>query len=246
MNINSSIQQAFAPTGVMRASINVGNAVLARLDAAGGDPGGVSVDLARELASRLGVAVEFVVVNNAGKSVENVRDERADIGFFAIDPARSQNVLFTAAYVQIEGCYLVKESSPLTANDQVDAAGHRIVVGKDSAYDLFLSKNIKTATLERAPTTPAVVETFLASGADVAASVRQQLEIDAARHGGLRILPGRFMVIEQAMGLPATRGEAAHAFLHDYVEEMKASGFVAAALARHGVKGAAVAPATGR
>lgn len=242
MAVDANIREAFAPTGVMRASINTGNAVLAKVGVDGGEPGGVSVDLARGLAARLGTTVEFVVVNNAGKSVENVRDERADIGFFAIDPARSQNVLFTAAYVQIEGCYLVKESSPLRANDEVDAPGHRIVVGKDSAYDLFLSKNIKSATLEHAPTTPAVVETFLASNADVAASVRQQLEIDAARHGGLRILPGRFMVIEQAMGLPATRGEAAHAFLHAYVEEMKSTGFIASALVRHRVNGAAVAP----
>ncbi len=240
MNINMEIRKAFAPTGVMRASINTGNAVLAKLE--NGQPSGVSVDLAREFASRLGVSIEFVLVNNAGKSVENVRDERADIGFFAIDPARAQNVLFTSSYVQIEGCYLVKDSSEITSIEQVDTVGRRVMVGKDSAYDLFLTKNLKMASIQRSPTTPTVVDSFLEVGADVAASVRQQLEVDAARLGGLRILPGRFMIIEQAMGMPATRGEVAHACLQSFVQEMKATGFVAASLSRHGVQGAAVAP----
>ncbi|MBN9410695.1 MAG: transporter substrate-binding domain-containing protein [Burkholderiales bacterium] len=240
MTSPDSLLRAFAPTGALRASINVGNAVLAARRE--GEPTGVSVDLARELAQRLGVPLDFVVVDNAGKSVANVRDERADIGFFAIDPARAQNVLFTAAYVHIEGCYLVRDESPLRANDEVDAPGRRVTVGKDSAYDLFLTKHLVHASIERAPTAPAVVDEFLASNADVAAGVRQQLELDAARIGGLRLLPGRFMVIEQAMGLPATRGAEAHAFLRGFVEEMKATGFVAQALRRHGVDGAAVAP----
>ncbi|MBP7564723.1 MAG: transporter substrate-binding domain-containing protein [Burkholderiaceae bacterium] len=240
MTSPDSLQRAFAPTGALRASINVGNAVLAASGADG--PTGVSVDLARELARRLGVTPEFVVVDNAGKSVANVRDERADVGFFAIDPARAQNVRFTAAYVHIEGCYLVRDASPLRSNDEVDAPGRRVVVGADSAYDLFLTKHLAQAAIERAPTAPAVVDRFLSGGAEVAAGVRQQLEMDAARIGGLRLLPGRFMVIEQTMGLPATRGAQAHAFLRGFVEEMKATGFVARALHRHGVEGAAVAP----
>lgn len=137
----------------------------------------------------------------------------------------------------------MREDSPLQSNEEVDRAGTRVVVGKGSAYDLFLSREIRSATLERAPSSPAVVEHFIEHGADVAAGVRQQLQADAARLGGLRLLPGRFMVIQQAMGCPRGRGEAAAAALRAYVEEMKAGGFVAQALARHGIEGASVAPA---
>ena len=234
---------ALAPTGRLRASINVGNPILARRDPAGGDVVGVSVDLARELARQLGVAFELRVSDAAARSVEIVRGGDADIGFFAIDPLRSQGIRFTAPYVLIEGAYLVRQGSPLTSNDEVDRAGTRIVVGKGSAYDLFLSRAIKLAQLERAPTSPAVVDDFIARRADVAAGVKQQLEADAARLGGLRLLPGRFMVIEQAMGLPTARGEAAARALAAFVEQMKASGFVARALERHTIQGALVAPA---
>jgi polar amino acid transport system substrate-binding protein len=144
--------------------------------------------------------------------------------------------------VLIEGCYAVRDASPLKAMDEVDRAGMRVVVGKGSAYDLFLSRELKEATLLRAPSSPAVVEFFLEQGAEVAAGVKQQLEADAARLGGLRLLPGHFMVIRQAMGCPKARGEAAAAALAAYVEEMKRSGFVAEALKRHNIQGAAVAP----
>jgi polar amino acid transport system substrate-binding protein len=230
------------PTGVLRASINLGNPILANRDAAG-QPVGVSIDLARELARRLGVACELVVSESAGKSVTIVNADQADIGFFAIDPVRGQGILFTAAYVLIEGCYLVREASPLQANDEVDTAAHRVTVGAGSAYDLYLTRALQAAQIVRAASSPAVVATFLANGDDVAAGVKQQLEADAARTPGLRLLPGRFMVIEQAMGVPKTRGADAQAFVAAFVEEMKASGFVADALARHRIEGAAVAPA---
>ncbi|MBK9136169.1 MAG: transporter substrate-binding domain-containing protein [Betaproteobacteria bacterium] len=234
---------AFAPTGALRASINLGNPILARSDAATGAPAGVSVDLAAALARRLGVALEPVVFRTAGESVEAVAGERADIGFFAIDPLRGADIAFTAPYVLIEGCYLVRDDSPRRANDDVDRPGTRVVVGRGSAYDLFLTRTLTQATIVRAPSSPAVVDVFAAEGADVAAGVKQQLEADSRRLGGHRLLPGRFMVIQQAMGLPKTRGAAAHAFLAAFVEEMKAGGFVADALARHGVEGASVAPA---
>ncbi len=233
--------QAFAPTGKLRACINLGNAVLAGKKP-DGEVYGVSVDLARGWAQRLGAELELIVVDGAAKSVEQVAGDQTDIGFFAIDPKRGEGVHFTAAYVLIEGCYLVREASPLQDNAQVDRAGTRVVVAGGSAYDLFLSREIKNATLERAATSQAVVEHFLAQGADVAAGVKQQLEADMARLGGLRLLPGRFMVIQQAMGCPRSRGPAAAAALAAYVEEMKASGFVAQALARHGIAGASVAP----
>lgn len=237
----SELARAFAPSGRLRASINTGNPVLAAADARDGARG-VSVDLARAFAERLGVPLELVVFDTAGKSVDAVTQEQADIGFFAIDPKRGQGIHFTAPYVLIEGCYAVREGSPITANEQVDRPGTRVVVGQGSAYDLYLSRNLQQATLLRAPSSAAVVQTFLDQGAEVAAGVRQQLEADIAG-AGMRLLPGRFMVIRQAMGCPRSRGEAAAAALRSFVEEMKASGFVAQALARHGVAGATVAPA---
>ncbi|MCD6077204.1 MAG: periplasmic component of an type amino acid transport system-like protein [Ramlibacter sp.] len=242
MDIPPDIVAAFAPTGRLRASINTGNPILAAPDAAGGAKG-VSVDLARGFAERLGVGLELVVFDTAGKSVDAVTSESADIGFFAIDPKRGEGIHFTAPYVLIEGCYAVRTGSPLVANEQVDRAGQRVVVGKGSAYDLFLSRALAEATILRAPSSPAVTEFFLEHQADVAAGVKQQLQADAQRLGGLRLLPGRFMVIQQAMGCPRGRGSAAAAVLSEYVEEMKRSGFVAGALQRHGIAGAAVAPA---
>ncbi len=239
-----AVVSAFAPTGRLRASINLGNPILANKDASG-QPVGVSIDLARALGHRLGVPVDLVVFDAAGKSVDAVKGGQADIGFFAIDPLRGEGIRFTAPYVLIEGAYLVKQASPLRDNAEVDQPGRRIMVGKASAYDLYLSREIKAATLLRAPTSPAVVDTFLAENADVAAGVRQQLEMDAARLGGLRLLPGRFMVIQQAMGVPTGRGDAAAAELAAFVEEMKAGGFVADALQRHAIQGAIVAPAAG-
>ena len=234
--------RAFAPSGTLRASINLGNPILAGRDAATGEPAGVSIDLARGLAEALGVPLELVVFDAAGKSVEALEQQRADIGFFAIDPKRGEQVAFTPPYVLIEGSYLVPDASPLRANDEVDRPGTRVVVGQGSAYDLYLSRELKHAEIVRAPTSPAVVEVFLAQRADVAAGVRQQLEADLQRLPGHRLLPGRFMVIQQAMGVGKSRGAAAAAFLADYVERQKASGFVAAALARHGIQGASVAP----
>jgi polar amino acid transport system substrate-binding protein len=242
MSISTELVSALAPTGILRASINVGNPILANRDA-GGQPFGVSIDLAREFAARLGVQVELVVFDAAGKSVEAVTQEQADFGFFAVDPVRGAGISFTAPYVLIEGAYMVRDGSPLRDNAEVDRAGNRVVVGKGSAYDLHLTRELKAAQIVRAPTSPTVVDTFIEQGAEVAAGVKQQLEADAARLPGLRLLPGRFMVIQQAMGLPKGRGGGAAAVLRDFVEDMKASGFVAEALQRHGIQGASVAPA---
>jgi len=231
-----------APTGTLRAAINLGNAVLAGRDAATGAPKGVTVDLAGQLAERLGVALELVAVDGAAKSVDAVANERADVGFFAIDPQRGAEIAFTPPYVLIEGCYLVRDDSPVRDNAEVDRAGHVVVVGQGSAYDLHLTRVLQHATIVRAPTSQAVVQTFLDQRANVAAGVRQQLEADARRLGGVRLLDGRFMVIRQAMGIAKRRGEDAPRWLGEFVETMKAEGDVAAALARHGVEGASVAP----
>ncbi len=236
-----SFVKSLAPTGRLRACINLGNPILARLD--GSTAVGVSVDLSRALATQLGVELELLIVDAASKSVEAVSGGGADIGFFAVDPLRSKGIAFSAPYLLIEGAYLVRQHSALTDNAQVDRPGHRIMVGKGSAYDLHLSREIRSAELLRAPTSPKVVDAFLAENADVAAGVRQQLEADAARLPGLRLLPGRFMVIAQTIGLPAGRGELAERTLRAFVEQVKASGWVARALARHSIQGASVAPA---
>lgn len=242
MPLSPELIQKIAPTGTLRASINLGNPILANKDPISGKPFGVSVDLAHAYVKKLGLDLELVVFDSAGKSVEAVTQEKADMGFFAIDPLRGEGITFTAAYVLIEGAYLVKENSSIQKNGEVDAQGVRVVVGKGSAYDLFLSREIKSAEIVRAPTSPTVVDVFLKGAYEVAAGVRQQLESDASKNQGLRILPGRFMVIQQAMGLPKSRGEVAARHLAEFVEEMKASGFVAESLKRHHIFGASVAP----
>jgi polar amino acid transport system substrate-binding protein len=227
-------------TGKLRAAINFGNPILASRSA-GGEPQGVSVDLAREAARRLGLAVELVTFTSAGNVVEAVKAKQVDLAFVAIDPVRAADMEYTAPYVIIEGAYLVRNDSPLQRNEEVDRPGTRVAVGRGSAYDLFLTRELKSASLVKAPTSPAVTDLFLAEKLEVAAGVKQQLEADAKRVGGVRVLPGRFMVIEQAMGVPKGR-TAAQAWLSGFIEEMKASGFVANALQRHGIQGAEVAP----
>ena len=244
MSKAADLVTALAPTGTLRASINLGNPILASTDPSTGAPCGLSVDLAREFAGRLGVGIELIAFDAACKSVQAVTAEAADIGFFAINPLRGVGISFTAAYVLIEGCYLVRGDSPVQDNEAVDQAGRTVIVRKGSAYDLFLTRELKHASIIRSPTSPTVVDTFIAQRADIAAGVKQQLEADARRVGGLRLLPEHFMVIQQAMGTPKGRGRAAAACLCAFVEEMKASGFVAAALAHHGIQGASVAPAS--
>ena len=240
--MDSLLIKTLAPEGTLRASINLGNPILAKRDLAMGQPVGVSIDLATAFAEDLNLQLELLVFDTAAQSVDAVKTERADIGFFAIDPLRGQDIAFTHAYVLIEGAYMVRADSTFTTNEQVDTAGTRVTVGKGSAYDLFLTRELKNAQIERAASSQAVVQIFIEQQHDVAAGVKQQLVADATRHANLRLLPGRFMVIEQAMGLPRSRGQAAAEALSRFVDAMKTSGFVAQALKRHGIEGAAVAP----
>jgi polar amino acid transport system substrate-binding protein len=239
---HASLVAEFAPTGSLRASLNLGNPVLAHSRTAREKPAGVSIDLAREFAKELGVGVTFLEFDTAAKSVDALTREQADIGFMAIDPLRAAGIHFTPAYVQIEGCYLVADDSPILGNDDVDRTGIRVMVGAGSAYDLYLTRTLKNAGIVRVPTSEGVVDAMLEQSVDVAAGVKQQLQADARRTAGMRLLDGRFMVIDQAMGMPKGRSTAAAALLDDFVARMKATGFVAAALARHGIEGAAVAP----
>ena len=230
-----------APTGKLRAAINFDNPILASKEAGTGAPGGVSVELAQELGRRLSVAIEIVPYHAAGKVVEGLASGAWDICFLAIDPVRAILIDFTPPYVVIEGVYLVPDESPIHDHAAVDRPGVRIAVCTASAYDLFLSRELKHASIVRAPTAPAATELFVARKLDVVAGVKPQLEADAMRLPGMRLLPGRFMAINQAMGTPRGRDAGAN-YLRAYIEEMKASGFVARSFARSGITGASVAP----
>ena len=240
--ISQKIIKQFAPTGKLRASINLGNPILANRDPKSGLPFGVSIDLAHQFATFLGIEVDLVVFDSAGKSVDGVINGAADIGFFAIDPLRGVDIAFTAPYLLIEGAYLVRGESLITKNSEVDNSKNRVVVGRGSAYDLYLTRELRNAHIVRAPTSPTVVDLFMREGFEVAAGVRQQLESDMERFPDLRVLPGRFMQIQQAMGVPKSYGEEASEVLEAFVVSMKSSGFVFDSLKKHGIKGVTVAP----
>jgi polar amino acid transport system substrate-binding protein len=233
-----------APTGRLRAAINYGNPVLAQRDATG-QPGGVSVDLARELSRRLRVPVELVAYEAAGRVFDAAKTQAWDIAFLAVDPARAVDISFTAPYVIIEGTYLVPAGSPLRTIADVDREGVRVSVGNKSAYDLFLSRTLKRAQIVRAPTSSAAIEVFMKDKLEASAGVKQPLVQFAAGNPAVRVIEGRFMAIEQAMGTPKGREQGLR-YLGEFIEEMKASGFVAAALQRSGQPDAAVAPLRAR
>lgn len=238
METIADIVTDLAPTGVLRASINQGNPVLAQgtPDA----PSGVTVDIARETARRLGVPVELLCFDAARKSYEAMATGRADLCFLAIEPVREESVTFTAPYVVIEGVYAVPADSPITSQADVDRAGVRIGVNQGSAYDLFLTRTLRHATLVRGD--DGVAE-FLAQGLDVVAGIRQPVSELVARRPDLRMLDGRFMQIRQAVGTPKSRRAQTVGFLRGLVEELKASGFVAASLRVAGQADGLVAPA---
>ena len=241
-DVTADVRHALAPSGTLRAAINFGNAVLAQKDAATQEARGVSVDIARELASRLGVPLALVTFDAAGKVFEALQGGAWDVAFLAIDPKRAAEIDFTAPYVIIEGSYMVRTDSPLRTIEDVDRPGVRIAVGNGSAYELYLARTIRHAELVRAATGALSIEQFFRDGLEVAAGVKSPLVRYAQAHEGLRVMEGRFMAIEQALGTPKGRVAGA-SYLRDFVEDLKASGFVAGALARSGQHDAKVAPA---
>jgi polar amino acid transport system substrate-binding protein len=237
-----------APAGTLRAALNYGNGVLVQRGASEQEPKGVSADLARELAQRLDVPVTFIGFDAAGKVFEALKapdgDPRKwDVAFLAIEPVRAAEIAFTPPYVLIEGTYMVTKDSPLRSVEDVDRPGIRIAVGPNSAYDLYLTRTLKHATLVRAEAGggEAMIRLFLRERLDAAAGVRQPLEDYARTDPNVRVMAGRFMQIRQAMGMPQGRAAGA-AYLKSFIEEMKATGFIAGALARSG-QTAAVAEA---
>jgi polar amino acid transport system substrate-binding protein len=228
--------------GRLIAALNHGNPVLVQRDPESGEPRGVSPDLARELARRLGVALDFVHFDSARKVFETVGAGVWNVGFLAIDPLRATEIAFTAPYVIIEGSYLVPGDSPLRAMADVDRPGVRVAAGRGTAYDLYLSRALKHAQLERAATSEEAIDLFVEKRLEAAAGVRQPLVAYAASHPGLRVIDGTFTKIEQAMGMARNRPAGA-AYLRAFVEEMKAIGFIAKALRASNQLDAVVAPA---
>ena len=232
------VVKELAPTGKLRVALNLGNVVLVQADSNQSEARGVSPDLARELGRRLGVPVEFSRFDGAGKAFDAFKGGALDIIFLAIEPVRAAEVAFTAPYVMIEGVYMVPKNSPLKSVADVDRDGVRIGVNKGSAYDLFLTRSLKSAKLVRAENG---IEIFVNDKLEAAGGVKQPLVAYAKTDPNVKIMDGRFMEIQQAMGTQKNRPLGSK-YLHAFVEEMKTSGFVANALKRSNQPDAAVAP----
>ena len=230
--IDPAVREQLAPGGALRAAINLGNPVLAQR-AADGSPQGVSVALATALAQELGVPLHMETFDAAGKVFAALQEQRWDVAFLAIEPVREAEIAFSAPYVIIEGTYLVRADSPYTDVGELDQPGLRLAVGKGAAYDLYLSRTLAHARLERAPTSAAAVELFIEQRLDAAAGVRQPLEAVARGNPAYRVIANSFTHIRQAMAVPRGR-DAAAAYVRAFVERKKAEGIVARALAESG------------
>jgi len=237
MNEEATIE--LAPAGVLRAAINYGNPVLARREADGG-PGGITADLARELARSLDARVAFVGYEQAGDVFAGLDSDAWDICFLAIEPVRAARIAFTAPYITIEGVYLVPAGSSLSHADEVDRAGARIGVIAGSAYDLFLTRGLKHAELVRRPGPDEVRSELVEGRVDLIAGVKPALEADARTVPGSRLLPEAFMSIRQAMGTPRER-EAGAAYITQFIHDARRTGLLAELFARNRVEGGALA-----
>jgi polar amino acid transport system substrate-binding protein len=237
--LSTSVRLQLALTGKVRVGINYGNPVLATRDPGSGELRGVAVDLAHELGTQSGLPIEVVAFESAGKMFEAVKTGEWDVAFLAIDPGRADEIDFTAPYVEIEGTYLVPSGSPVSTIADVDRNGVRIGVSAKSAYDLFLSRSLQHAELIHAPDPNAAFELIVTGRVDVVAGVKQHLVANAKKLPGSRVLDGRFMAIQQAVGIPKGREDAA-AYLRKFIEDAKASGFVARAIDKAGVRGVSI------
>lgn len=232
--VSPALKAELAPTGTLRAGINYNNPLLARRDATTGELSGLAVDLSRELAKRIGVPVQLIPYDAAGAMGNAAQKGEWDIAYLAIDPARAAYIDFTAPHIELEGTYLVPAGSPLKKIEDVDRDGIRIAVTSKSAYDLYLSRELKHAKMVYANSTPESFELLTSQHLDAVAAVRTALVPLAKQMPGSRILDGHFMTIPQAAGIPKGRPNAAK-YVRNFIEEMKASGFVAASLKSHGL-----------
>ncbi|HEY4250692.1 MAG TPA: transporter substrate-binding domain-containing protein [Roseomonas sp.] len=238
---SSEILAELAPTGVLRAGINLSNFLLVTGRSASGDPEGVSPSMAKALADKLGVPVKYVPFPKPGLLADAVDDNLWDIGLIGAEPARAEKITFTAAYSEIEATYLVPAGSAITAIDQVDKPGIRIAVSARSAYDLWLVRNIRHATLVQVEGGPATLEKFRDEKLEVLAGLRPGLLTDQEALPGSRILDGQFTAVQQAIGTQK-RNTAGAAFLRQFVEDAKTSGLIAKFIEQHKVRGLSVAP----
>jgi polar amino acid transport system substrate-binding protein len=230
-----------APTGVLRAGINLSNFLLVTGRSASGDPEGVAPDMARAIADKLGVGIAYVPFKTPGELADQAGKNIWDIGLIGAEPQRAEKIAFTAAYCEIEATYLVPPGSPLASIAEVDRKGVRIAVTHRAAYDLWLERNIKEATLVRVTGLDGAYETFVRDKLEALAGLRPRLLADVGKLPGARILDGKFTAVQQAVGT-ARPNAAAAAFLAEFVEQAKASGLVGRLIERHKVKGLSVAP----
>lgn len=228
------VRTQLAPSGTLRAAINYNNPLLGRRDPATGELQGLAVDLSRELAGRVGVEVELIPYDSAGQMAADATADVWDIAYLAIDPARAETIDYSAAHSELEGSYLVPPDSPLQTIEDVDQEGVRIASAQGAAYDLFLSRQLQHAELVKAESSPAAFDLMVDQQLDALAGVKAAMGPLKDRLPGSRILDGRFMTIPQAAGIPKGRPEAAR-YVREFIEEMKSSGFIAAAFERHGL-----------
>lgn len=241
IEISPTVRSELAPTGKLRVGINHGNFLLVTPGSSGTDPRGVAPDVARELGRRLGVPVEFVRFDTAGKLADAVRTGAWDVAFLGAEPQRASEIAFTAAYLEIPSTYLVPAGSPIRSIADVDREGMRIAVAEQSAYGLFLSRSVKHARLVHTKGLDASFDVFVAEKLDALAGLKPRLLVDVEKLPGARVLDGQFTAVQQAIGTPKGR-DAAAKYLRAFVEEVKASGLVAEAISRNAVHGVSVAP----
>ena len=239
--MSHAVASELAPTGVLRAAINLSNFLLVTGRSPSGDPEGVAPDLARAIADRLGVPVRYVTFERPSLLADAAGTDVWDIGLIGAEPARAEKIAFTAAYVEIEATYLVPKGSPLTDLAQVDRIGVRIAVTAGAAYDLWLERNIQHATLVRSNSSRSAWQQFTEDKLDALAGLRPGLLSDVANLPGSRILDGQFTAVQQAVGTLRSNTAGAE-FLRKFVEEAKASGLVASLIEKHHVNGLSVAP----
>ena len=239
--LSKELLQELAPTGVLRAGINLSNYLLVTGKSLTGEPVGVAPDMARAIAERLGVPLKLVPFETPGQLADAAGSNVWDIGLIGAEPARAEKITFSAAYVEIEATYLVPAGSPLKTIEDVDRLGVRIALMARSAYDLWLVRHIKHAQLVYADSGDAAFDLFVNEKLEALASLRPGLLTDVGRLPGARILEGQFTAVQQAVGTYKPNAAGA-AFLRRFVEEAKTSGFVASLIARHQVRGLSVAP----
>jgi polar amino acid transport system substrate-binding protein len=240
-NVPQDVIAELAPTGVVRAGINLSNFLLVSGKSAVGEPEGVAPDMAREIAERLGVPVAYVTYARPGELADAAGQGVWDIGLIAAEPARAETIAFSPAYAEIEAMYLVHADSPLRSIEEVDRPGVRIAIAARSAYDLFLTRHLHQAELVRAPSLDASFDLFVAARLDALPGLRPRLLQDIEKLPGARILDGRFTAVQQAVGT-AKANETGARFLRDFIEDAKASGLVGRLIERHQIRGLSVAP----